>query len=89
MIQQMREAMNQIDRPMVNRWIRDLVLYKTYLGFDTQEVIFHKLAGEYHREYTRAEADDESKGIDGYLDGQPVSVKPVTYQQKDRLQKDI
>lgn len=89
MIQQMRDAMDQIDEAMVHRWIEDLVLYKTYLGFDTQEAIFRKLADEYDRDYTRASAADESKGIDGYLDEQPVSIKPATYKQKDRLQEDI
>lgn len=89
MIQQMRDAMEQIDEGMVRRWIKDLVLYKTYLGFDTQEAIFRKLAAEYDQDYTRASAADESKGIDGYLDEQPVSIKPATYKQKDRLQEDI
>jgi hypothetical protein len=89
MVQNMSEAMGQIDRDMVQEWIEDLVLYKTYLGFDTQEAIFRKLADEYDAEYSQATIEDESQGIDGYLDGQPVSIKPETYKQKAQLQEDI
>jgi hypothetical protein len=30
----------------------------------------------------QATPEDEAQGIDGYLGGQPVSVKPSTYKQK-------
>lgn len=90
MVVKMREAAERIDEQMVHRWVEDLVLYKTYIGLGrNEEAIFEKLAKEYDLEYTRGTTPDESKGIDGYLGAQPVSIKPITYQQKGRLQEDI
>ena len=90
MVVKMREAAEEIDREMVNRWVKDLVLYKTYTGLGrNEEAILKKLSEEYDLPYELGTAEDESKGIDGYLESQPVSVKPITYKQKARLQEDI
>lgn len=90
MVVKMREAADEIDREMVNRWVKDLVLYKTYTGLGrNEEAILKKLSEEYDSPYELGTAEDESKGIDGYLGSQPVSVKPITYKQKARLQEDI
>lgn len=85
MVEKMRDAFEQIDREMVRGYIRDLVLFKTYEGFDIQEVILRKLGNMYGVDVRRATATEESEGIDGYLGGQPVQIKPVTY--KDNLQQ--
>jgi len=90
MVKKMREAADEIDREMVERWVEDLVLYKTYIGLGrNEEAILGKLSEEYDLPYELGTAEDESKGIDGYLGDQPVSVKPITYKQKGRLQEDI
>lgn len=90
MVVKMREAAEEIDREMVNRWVKDLVLYKTYTGLGrNEEAILKKLSEEYDLPYELGTAEDESKGIDGYLGSQPVSVKSITYKQKARLQEDI
>jgi hypothetical protein len=90
MVVKMREATEEIDREMVNRWVKDLVLYKTYIGLGrNEEAILEKLSNEYNLPYELGTAEDESKGIDGYLGDQPVSIKPITYKQKSRLQEDI
>lgn len=90
MVVKMREAAMEIDREMVREFIEDLVLYKTYSGLGrNEEAILKKISEEYNIGYKLGTAADESKGIDGYLDDQPVSVKPITYQQKDQLQENI
>ena len=90
MVVKMREAAKEIDEEMVKRWVEDLVLYKTYSGLGrNEEAIFEKLSEEYGLDYTRSTASEESKGIDGYLGDQPVSIKPDTYRQKSRLQENI
>ena len=90
MVKKMREAADEIDREMVERWVEDLVLYKTYTGLGrNEEAILRKLSEEYDLPYELGTADDESKGIDGFLGDQPVSVKPITYKQKSRLQEEI
>lgn len=90
MVVKMREAAEEIDRKMVNRWVKDLVLYKTYTGLGrNEEAILKKLSEEYDLTYKLGTAEDEPKGIDGYLGSQAVSIKPITYKQKARLQEDI
>lgn len=90
MVVKMREAAEEIDRQMVSRWVEDLVLYKTYVGLGrNEEAILKKLSEEYNFPYELGTAEDESKGIDGYIGTQPVSVKPITYKQKARLQEEI
>jgi hypothetical protein len=80
MIHKMAEAMEKIDRAMVREWIEDLVLWKIFQGFDVQRVILKKLAEELDASYQLGDSEDESKGIDGYLHGEPVSIKPVQLQ---------
>lgn len=90
MVVKMQEAAKEIDREMVQRWVEDLVLYKTYTGLGrNEEAILKKLSEEYDEPYQLGSTEDESKGIDGYLGDQPVSVKPLTYKQKSRLQEEI
>lgn len=90
MVVAMRDAAQEIDREMVNRWVRDLVLYKTYTGLGRiEEAVLKALSEEYDLPYELGDAADESRGIDGYLGGQPVSIKPETYKQKSRLQEKI
>lgn len=90
MVVKMREAAMEIDENMANRWIKDLVLYKTYSGLGrNEEAIFKKVSKEYGLEYSRSTPSEEAKGIDGYLADQPVSIKPITYKQKSRLQENI
>lgn len=90
MVVKMREAADEIDKDMVHRWVKDLVLYKTYTGLGrNEEAIFRKLSKEYDLDYAKSTPEEESQGIDGYLGDQPVSIKPKTYQQKSRLQEDI
>ena len=38
---------------------------------------------------TNATSSEESKGIDGYIEDVPVSIKPDTYKTKDALQEKI
>ena len=87
MVEKMRDAFEQIDEEMTHNYLRDLVLFKSYEGFDIEETVLGKLGEIYDLEVTKATAEDESKGIDGYIGDQPVQVKPETY--KDNLQEDI
>jgi hypothetical protein len=87
MVEKMKEAFEQVDRRMTQDFVRDLVLFKTYEGFDIQEVILRKLGDKFDTENRRATAEEEREGIDGYIGDQPVQVKPETY--KHNLQDDI
>jgi hypothetical protein len=87
MVKKMKEAFEEVDEEMTRNYLRDLVLFKTYEGFDIQETILRKLGEVYEAEIGRAATEDESKGIDRYVGEQPVSIKPVTY--RDSLQEII
>lgn len=87
MVEKMKEAFEQVDRDMTRDFIRDLVLFKTYEGFDIQEAVLRKLGEKFDVETRRATAEEERQGIDGYIGDQPVQIKAETY--KDNLQDNI
>ena len=89
MIVKMRQAMNGIDREMVNGWISELILAKTYAGLKFQESILKTIAEMANTSYRLARPAEESKGIDGFLGNTPVSIKPVSYQSKKFLAETI
>lgn len=85
MVENFREALGHIDRRMVREWVHDLVIIKTYMGLRFQEAILAKVAQILNVDYQIASPAEESKGIDGFLGGKPVSIKPVTYKSKSQL----
>tara|TARA_Y100000590_G_C15626404_1_gene979520 strand:+ start:120 stop:719 length:600 start_codon:yes stop_codon:yes gene_type:complete len=82
MIDNLREAMKLIDRNLIEMWVDDLLINKTFFGFGAQDVILEEMAKRTGLSLKQSSASDESKGIDGYLGSHPVSVKPTTYKQK-------
>jgi len=54
-----------------------------------QETIFKKGAEIKGTNYSLAEPDEESKGIDGYIGDIPISIKPHTYEVKAALPEHI
>lgn len=82
MVQKMLAAGDRIDRDMVRAWIEDLVITKTAEGLIIQEAILHHLAEREGADWRLAGPEEESKNIDGYLNGSPISIKPHTYLSK-------
>ncbi len=79
-VQKYVEAGQSIDQEMVRAWVKDLVLTKTYTGLGIQLAVLQAVSRETGLAPIRPAArEDESRGIDGYLASQPVSVKPETY----------
>ena len=89
MVENLKDAINKIDDKMVDEWVRDLVIVKTFLGLKFQEAILKKGAEIKKVGYRLSENVDESKGIDGYLGDVPVSIKPDTYKVKKSLSESI
>ncbi len=89
MLHRFRDVMDQIDEAMVRKWVRDLVIVKTFIGLKFQEAILKKVAEYYGVPYKPSTPEEESKGIDGYLGSIPVSIKPATYQTKRMLTETI
>ena len=89
MVDQLREAINLIDEKLVKEWVEDLVLVKTFIGLKFQEAIFKKVASIMGKTYRLAKPEEEAKGIDGFIDDIPVSIKPSTYNYKKALPEKI
>ncbi len=89
MICKMQKAMAEIDREMVRQWVQELILTKTYAGLRFQESILKAISEKNSTTYRLARPDEESKGIDGFIGTEPVSIKPVSYQSKNFLPETI
>lgn len=88
-VENLREAIPKITREMVNEWVRDLVITKTYNGLYVQKAILAKLAQTKGLPYRLATPEEESKGIDGFVGNTAYSIKPDTYKTMGRLSETI
>jgi hypothetical protein len=88
-LEEFKDSLNKIDRATVEKWVRDLVIVKTFAGLRFQEAILKKGAEIKGTTYRLAEPDEEAKGIDGYIGDIPVSIKPHTYDVKASLPEHI
>jgi uncharacterized protein YukE len=89
MINNFKDVMNQIDRELVEKWVHDLVIIKTFIGLRFQEAILSKISKILNQEYRLANPEEESIGIDGFIGNIPVSIKPETYKIKKNLNEKI
>jgi len=62
---------------MVHNWVKDLVLAKTFVGLCFQEAILSYISKKEGKSYRISTPQEESQGIDGYIDGIPVSISGV------------
>lgn len=89
MVQNLVLAIKLIDKTIVRKWVEDLVITKTFTGFCFQDTILKEISQRNGVQYRRAKPEEESRGIDGYIGGIPVSIKPVTYKTKNMLHENI
>ena len=88
-IENLKEAIQLIDRDMIKSWVYDLVINKTYIGLYYQQVILSYMAGEARKPWRLATPNEEARGIDGFVGKTPYSVKPNSYKTKGRLPEQI
>jgi hypothetical protein len=89
-LREFENVMGKIDENVVRDWVEDLVLVKTFIGLRFQEAILKRVAASLGKEYRLATPEEESEGIDGFIGGEPVSIKPSTYRvEKGRLVETI
>lgn len=89
MMDQLRDAIQQIDRELIRQWVEELILVKTFIGLRFQEPILKKMAGLTDESYRLSTTEEEAKGIDGYVGDRPVSIKPHTYRAMQGLSERI
>lgn len=88
-VNNLRDAIPLIDKTMVEKWVEDLVVYKTFNGLYVQKAILASLAKSRGTTYRLATPEEESMGIDGFVGSIPYSVKPETYKTMGRLSEII
>jgi hypothetical protein len=88
-IANLQKAIKLITRDMVENWVKDLVITKTYNGFYFQEAILYAVAQKLHTTYRTSQPQEESRGIDGFIGEVPYSIKPETYKTMNRLPEEI
>lgn len=88
-MQNLKEAIKLIDKKMIQNWVEDLVISKTFNGLYVQKAILSKIAEIKGTSYRLARPDEESVGIDGYVGNIAYSIKPDTYKTMGRLSETI
>lgn len=83
MLENMKQAMDDVDDETIRSWVEDLVITNTYVGLRLQDLILKKLASDYRKPLRHSTPAEESKGIDGFIGDIPVSVKPSTYKLQE------
>ncbi len=82
MLSRFKETIDKLDKETVRKWVEDLVIVKTYIGLMVQEPILAYFSKKLELSYRLATPEEESKGIDGYLDEYAISIKRITYKDK-------
>ena len=85
MMENFKEVITLIDAQMIESWVKDLVIVKTFVGLKFQEAIMKRVAATMGKGYRMSDSEDEAKGIDGYIGEIPISIKPQTYESKQML----
>ncbi len=89
MIQNFQEVIKQVDKKLVEKWVYDLVITKTFTGLNFQEFILKFISVKTDQKCRLSTAEEESKGIDGYIGETAISIKPITYKSKLALPENI
>jgi len=82
-----KENLNKLTKDDVREWTRDLIINKTHAGLQIQLDVLKLCAGD--QSYRLANVVEESKGIDGFIGDEPVSIKPNTYKKTINAGKEI
>ncbi len=67
MVDNFKSVISLIDDAMIENWLKDLLIIKTFIGLQFQEAILAKTAALLNKTYRLSEQNDESIGIDGYV----------------------
>ncbi len=89
MVELLKGSIAKINKEMIEKWVKDLVVTKTFLGLKFQEAILKRIAEVMKTTYRLATPEEESKGVDGLIGNKPVSIKSITYKTKNSLNEKI
>lgn len=85
-----KRVIDNVTDEMIELWVKDLVLVKTFIGLKFQEAILKKVADATGLDYSLSSPEQESRGIDGVIGNREVSIKPISWRdqviQRENLQ---
>lgn len=76
---ELRRVIDNISDEMIESWVKDLVLVKTFVGLRFQEAILRKVAEKTGKTYRLSYPDEEARGIDGVIGETKVTIKPGSW----------
>lgn len=74
------DYLKTVTKEDIAAWEKDLIIYKTYTGLMIQDAIIKDIAKKMRVESRLATVEEESMGIDGYINKKPVQIKARTYE---------
>lgn len=74
-----KQAINDISDEDLTNWYDDLLFNKTFSGLYVEDAILKDIASKKGKTYKKSSSGEESRGIDGYIDDVPYSVKAESY----------
>lgn len=88
MILNFKSAFELIDFNLVEEWITDLLIKKTFYGLHTESLIklYFKDLGF---EVRRSNPSEESQNIDLFIDNRPYQIKPLSYKNEKMIRDRI
>lgn len=78
-IQRIKENLDHLTKEDVYNWVEDLIINKTFDGLLIQITVLELASNG--KPWRLSTSSEESKGIDGFIDGVPKSIKPYTYKK--------
>lgn len=87
---EMMTSLSKVTKEDVRLWQKDLIINKSYCGLMVQEAIIKRIATILKVNYRLANIDEESDGIDGFINSVPVQIKPASYNvHQERFEESI
>lgn len=78
-IQRIKENLDYLTKEDVYNWVEDLIINKTFDGLLIQITVLELASNG--KPWRLSTSLEESKGIDGFIEDTPVSIKPYTYKK--------
>jgi hypothetical protein len=78
-IQRIKENLDSLTYEDVCEWVDNLIITKTFSGLELQLDILEMVCD--NDDYRLSTPEEEAQGIDGFVNGEPVSIKPNSYKK--------
>ncbi|MDP3114004.1 MAG: MjaI family restriction endonuclease [Candidatus Cloacimonadaceae bacterium] len=84
-LQDFKAVIDSLSLDDVEKWMKEFLYDKTYMGLSIQKAIFELFSSRYKLDFIEATVTDEGQNIDGWLGTLAVSIKPVSFKDAKHL----